>query len=207
MHIFLSLPIYSSMAWFHIEEEAFCNYLVSLCKSVPLWVSFMLLSTFVIGAFVLFLFKGGRIGFISSAKLFLLNYTLLLLSSTVFFRGEYSEAGHCFKPFWSYEAIRSGKTNMIPETIMNVVVFIPIGFVLGIIASHWKKEGRIRRSWLLAALAGTGLSVWIETIQFVFRKGCSEIDDVIHNTIGCMLGLLFCLSTLKVISAIQRRNR
>lgn len=37
-------------------------------------------------------------------------------------------------------------------------------------------------------LVGAGLSVTIETLQFVMLRGFSEIDDVMHNTLGCLLG-------------------
>ncbi|WP_328286428.1 VanZ family protein [Corynebacterium atypicum] len=39
-----------------------------------------------------------------------------------------------------------------------------------------------------AALAGLGFSVLIETTQFVFGLGRSDIDDVIYNTCGAFLG-------------------
>lgn len=33
-----------------------------------------------------------------------------------------------------------------------------------------------------------GLSMSIEVIQLVFRLGLFEWDDMIHNTLGCVLG-------------------
>jgi len=32
------------------------------------------------------------------------------------------------------------------------------------------------------------LSIGIEILQFVMKRGLSEVDDVMHNTIGCMMG-------------------
>ena len=38
-------------------------------------------------------------------------------------------------------------------------------------------------------LIGAGISVSIEALQFVFMKGFSELDDVFHNTLGCVIGV------------------
>ena len=40
------------------------------------------------------------------------------------------------------------------------------------------------------ALAGMCLSLFIETMQFGLNTGVSDIDDVIFNTIGAILGYL-----------------
>ena len=49
-----------------------------------------------------------------------------------------------------------------------------------------------------AALAGLGLSLFVETAQFILGSGVSELDDLILNTCGAVLGCaaasLFCHS-------------
>ena len=35
---------------------------------------------------------------------------------------------------------------------------------------------------------GCSISTTIEVLQFCFMKGFSELDDVMHNTLGCILG-------------------
>jgi len=35
---------------------------------------------------------------------------------------------------------------------------------------------------------GCSISTTIEVLQFCFMKGFSEVDDVMHNTLGCILG-------------------
>lgn len=37
-------------------------------------------------------------------------------------------------------------------------------------------------------MTGVCLSVSIEVQQFVYKKGFSELDDVMHNTLGGMIG-------------------
>ena len=43
-------------------------------------------------------------------------------------------------------------------------------------------------SWLIVTIIGCSISVTIEALQFCFLKGFSEVDDVMHNTLGCMIG-------------------
>ena len=65
---------------------------------------------------------------------------------------------------------------------MNVVVFIPVGLLLG---SAFKQM-----TWWKALLIGCSISITIEALQFWFMKGFSELDDVMHNTVGCIMGYI-----------------
>ena len=64
---------------------------------------------------------------------------------------------------------------------MNVIVFIPIGMILGSLL-------RVKGSWLVALMIGCSISITVEALQFWFMKGFSEVDDVMHNTVGCLIG-------------------
>lgn len=37
-------------------------------------------------------------------------------------------------------------------------------------------------------IIGTSVSGAIETMQFVYNRGFAEVDDVIHNTLGSLIG-------------------
>ena len=83
-------------------------------------------------------------------------------------------------PFWSYTAIHGGTKVLMQEVLSNVVVFIPIGFLLGIV---------LRKGGLAGVMAvGIGISVVIELLQFTMMRGFCETDDVIHNAVGCLIG-------------------
>lgn len=69
---------------------------------------------------------------------------------------------------------------LLPENIMNVVVFVPVGVMAGVAFRGM--------TWMRALVIGAGASVGIEVLQFVFKKGFSEVDDVMHNTLGCVIG-------------------
>lgn len=59
-------------------------------------------------------------------------------------------------------------------------MFIPIGFFAGCL---WRGKN-------FKKVIGLGLivSLVIESGQLVFEKGVAEIDDLIHNTLGCSIG-------------------
>ena len=66
--------------------------------------------------------------------------------------------------------------------MMNVMVFIPVGLLLGIAFKQM--------TWWKALLIGCSISISIESLQFWFMKGFSEVDDVMHNTVGCIVGYI-----------------
>lgn len=110
----------------------------------------------------------------------LIEYILLIFCSTVFFRTTSELRKNDIHPFWSYKAIQESREDLLAENIMNVVVFVPVGLLIGI---AFKQV-----TWWKAFLIGCGISVTIESLQFFLMRGFSELDDVMHNTLGCLIG-------------------
>ena len=68
---------------------------------------------------------------------------------------------------------------------MNIAFFIPIGFLYCLIDTkkiNYKK-------WPIIAFSAA-LSYLIEIAQLIFKLGWVEVDDIIHNTLGCCVGIL-----------------
>lgn len=164
-------------------KEEFKQYILSLYQDIPTYVYEGLLSVFCLGVVLFVAWKGIKTGLRYSAILLLVEYIFLLFCSTVIFRSYNESQGHDFHPFWSYKAIQEGRAELLPENIMNVVVFVPVGILLGSLL-------RVKGSWLIALLIGLGISVSIEAMQFFFHRGFAETDDVMHNTLGCLLGFM-----------------
>lgn len=80
-------------------------------------------------------------------------------------------------PFHSYVEICKGEWRPLLENIGNVVLFIPLG-----IALKWTGEGDVKKAGFLASLL-------IEVLQFTFALGTFECDDLIHNTLGAVIGV------------------
>ena len=148
--------------------------------------SFLVFSVaIVIGMLVM---KGGR------AKRFVLGallaeYYFLVLCSTVICRASVMERHVELMPFWNYPDIwnKVDYPADLIEVLLNMALFVPIGFLLGGIGFKTKK----------VLLMGICLSGIIEVSQFAFSKGLCETDDVIHNTLGAFLGYLGFLGILK----------
>jgi glycopeptide antibiotics resistance protein len=74
---------------------------------------------------------------------------------------------------------------MFPDletTILNVVLFIPLGFYMPLL---WKRF----RSFLLTILLGFSITVLIELLQ-IFTYRATDINDLITNTVGTILGFI-----------------
>ena len=116
----------------------------------------------------------------------LVEYIFLLFCSTVFFRTTSELRKYDFHPFWSYD-----RPDLLIENIMNTIVFIPVGMILGSllrVKGSSTSEATKSMTWLMVAIIGCGISVTIESLQFFFMRGFSEVDDVMHNTVGCLIG-------------------
>ena len=156
-------------------REQFRQYIINLYQDIPQEVYEGFLSVFCFGIVVFIAWKGFKIGLRYSATLLLIEYIFLLFCSTVIFRTTGETRKYDFHPFWSYS-----RPDLLVENIMNVVVFIPVGLLLG---AAFKQM-----TWWKALLIGCSISISIEALQFWFMKGFSEVDDVMHNTVGCLIG-------------------
>ena len=95
-------------------------------------------------------------------------------------------------PFHSYVEILKGNRQFLLENIGNVVLFIPLG-----VALKWSGVKDVKKAGLLASLL-------IEVLQFTFALGTFECDDLIHNTLGAVIGA-WCVG--KIGGEIRQRSQ
>ncbi len=165
--------------------------------STSFLVGFMVL--FAAGTVLFLVFLGRKRGAKWSAGLLLVEYAVLLLVLAVLTRKVHTFRTFDFTPFWSYqEIIRSGKDALLTQNIANVGAFIPIGLLLGC-AFGWMK-------WWKALAIGGGFSLLIEVLQFVFKRGFSEFDDVFHNVLGCAFGFGMYVLVAWVVMRIRENS-
>jgi len=67
------------------------------------------------------------------------------------------------------------------EVWANLLLFVPLGVYLALLAPRWSR-------WGLAALA-VGLSAGFEAAQYVLAVGRTDVTDVIVNTAGALVGM------------------
>ena len=159
----------------------FIDYLECLYNDMPHEVYIISAVMLIVGSCFFLYIQGHKKGWHSTMILLTMIYIFLFLGSTVLFRQTLKPREFDFTPLWSYAKILNGdETGLIYENLMNIVVFVPLGFLLG---ATWQALG-------IKHVIGLGclLSVLIEAIQFMLAKGFSEIDDIINNTLGCVIG-------------------
>ena len=81
--------------------------------------------------------------------------------------------------------------------LLNIAMFIPLGVLLPL-------TGKAFRRWHWMLMAGVGVSLGIEVLQYLLGRGQADIDDLICNTLGAMLGYSLCLF---FVSLIRKRWR
>ena len=159
------------------------EYLIRQYRFIPtiLFIAFFVLAC--IGAVFFILKNGTKSGIRKTLGLILIEYIALLFCSTVIFRNPYhNNCGHNFLPLWSYLEILNGNKELVIVNVMNIIVFVPIGMLL---TSSLKNI-----SCRNALLAGFCVSISIESFQCLLDSGFVELDDVLHNTFGSLLGYL-----------------
>lgn len=97
--------------------------------------------------------------------------------------------------FHSYgEILNGGNPEILRSNFMNIVLFYPAGLIIGMLLPRkWP-------SWLrctLVTLLLAAMSIGIECAQYHFALGRCEIDDVLHNSAGALLGVLLSLYAIK----------
>ena len=67
-------------------------------------------------------------------------------------------------------------------------MFIPVGILAGWL---WKWKGL----WFAA-----GLSLTVEALQLITKRGLMEFDDVLHNFLGATVGIVILIFVRKLIT-------
>ena len=119
----------------------------------------------------------------------ILNSVLCLaaLSAVLYvtlFRGEGQHGALDLLPLHSLVLAQKQK-EMYRSLLMNILLFVPLGLTLPFaLPEKW-----ICRALLSVVIAAV-LSIYVETAQYIFQLGRAEIDDVIMNSLGVVLGAL-----------------
>ena len=123
----------------------------------------------------------------------------IVICSTVVFRAHMAIARWELMPFWTYQAVMDHVPGVsVWDIVLNIVLFLPLGFLVKLL------KPSLSFLWMMGiALC---LSVFIESNQFFFEKGAAQIDDVLHNVIGALLGWLIAKGCIRLKEAICSRQ-
>lgn len=127
----------------------------------------------------------------------LVFYLSFILTITILERTPSQYARYELDLFWSYKRILSGTTALLAENFWNVVLFVPLATMLAIILGARAVKGKRRWIWMTVFVCIL-LSAGIEIVQLITHRGLFEFDDIIHNTLGALIGMA-------VVVMIRRR--
>jgi glycopeptide antibiotics resistance protein len=98
------------------------------------------------------------------------------------FSGTHTGPGN-FVPFRSIVPLLSGQGNQLIAMVNlfgNIIPFMPIGFLAPLVVRSI--------SWQKALVLGVATGLTCEVMEVVFRVGIFDVDDIILNAFGVMLG-------------------
>lgn len=85
------------------------------------------------------------------------------------------------KRFWNYRE-QLGIFATVTNLLGNVLVFLPFGFFMPMASKY--------RSFLSTSFYSLALSLIVEISQLFMKVGCFDVDDLLLNTIGGMMGYI-----------------
>lgn len=94
--------------------------------------------------------------------------------------------------FWSYRYLLVNDYFQ-RQILYNICIFVPLGMIVSQLTPRWKNV-------IILPL----VSVGIEILQFITGRGLCELDDLISNSIGGIIG--FSFGMLFVIVRDKRRT-
>ena len=127
-------------------------------------------------------------------------YILANLYETILFRAVNPEPKAEWALLWSYReslafpdglmslfrgTVEVTRPALLEEIVLNILLYIPMGYLLPTIFEKLRPRQVV--------LIGFVCSVLTEVSQFVFKIGLFEFDDMLNNTMGCIIGLIMYL--------------
>ena len=178
------------------EELRLIGYMQAVLSAIELrqWLWFgagavlVVLSDYLYNLLICPAFGGKKIWLSIFGKT-LIVYTGFILLATLFCRESSLQAAAAAVPFWSWaEVMCNHNMGILHQILLNILLFVPFG---GLLKMTFMKI-RLLVGWLV----GFVFSMAIELCQLVFHLGLFEWDDMLHNSLGCLIGCV-------VVSAVQ----
>ena len=95
---------------------------------------------------------------------------------------------------WSYREMLAGDINWkkdVIQNLLNIAFFVPFGIFFPL------------KKWIVVLISAFAFSVLIEATQYIFRLGLCELDDVICNTLGAMIGFWITIGIKKIMRKVH----
>lgn len=134
-------------------------------------------------------------------------FVLLTLWLTLLGREPGAEREVRLTLFRAYKVWLKGRKrgpSLVKQNIENVLFFVPFGFLLPGTARRARPG---IRNFLLTGLVTLLFSAGIEAAQWMFYLGLFELDDIVCNTLGGLIGCgIYALCARRVCKRSNRRT-
>lgn len=128
-------------------------------------------------------------------------FLIVVYIYTVFGREPLPEPRICLVPFQTIKDIQqypyiSHGQYILREVILNIILLMPLGFLLTCLRWHF----------LLVTLIGFLCSLSIEVMQYYTCTGTFEVDDLIYNTSGVLIVSVVVTLLMKLRRYAEMQN-
>ena len=126
-----------------------------------------------------------------------LIYTVIVLGATFIHRTPVMYENINLHIFSSYIKVWNRFSLLeLRNIIFNILMFLPFGFVLHLLFKKCEK-------FYITYFLGLCMTISIEVLQLISKRGIFEIDDIINNTLGCMIGY----GVVMIFLLFSKRNK
>lgn len=132
-------------------------------------------------------------------------YLVIVLSITTFGRLQENQIRYELIPFGAYLTLMNvgwygWGIYIFYGLVGNILLFVPTGMLIVQIPV-------IKHKYLISGIIGFALSLSIEITQYYTLLGTFEVDDLIHNTWGAVIGCAIALALMKKEKSIKANIR
>lgn len=138
-------------------------------------------------------------------------YIFVVIYITLLGRTGNQELHISLVPFWSYWVMLRGVFHALRQCdwqgvirevsgigypawsslALNILLFVPLGMLLPVVKESF---GTLKKNLILGII----LSLSIESLQILTKRGWFDVDDVINNTLGTVIGFILYLGIIDV---------
>lgn len=127
----------------------------------------------------------------------LIFYMTTVFVATVLARGPIIGETVILSLFWSWRKALRGSKYIRRLILENIIMLMPVGFLLPLI--YQRAFTAVRTVFI-----GFIFSLIIETSQYFLKTGLFETDDILHNTVGTLIGYIIANCLLKVFERLKK---
>ena len=91
--------------------------------------------------------------------------------------------------------IRIVKAEDIAQVYMNMMLFVPMGYLLPYVFEFFRSRAAVR-----PVMGCFVISFVLENLQLIFKRGLYDMDDLLSNTLGGLIGQLLFLAVAYVVT-------